>query len=124
MRWSAQQTVRRNYNVFRNTRFGVAQGAPAFEIATNLTNWSELGTAQGGGHWLEGNIAGEGKDEFLFNGRLFLPQQAGAIIDNFPKNPAPQGWTKRPLLDAEGYDLVAHDGIILFRYKVAEKFAA
>jgi len=39
----------------------------------------------------------------------------GTIIDNFPKGPDPQGWTKRPKMPyADGYELVDQKGTVLF----------
>ena len=95
-----------------------AQGIRLFSIGTNICEWFELGAKKGTDHWLEAQIVGEG--EFLFNGRLFLPRGAGGgtVIDNFPKGPAPKGWTKRARLDQQGYELVS-DGTVLFGYHVA-----
>ena len=98
----------------------VRPGDPAFLVSTNLCDWFEIGIKLGDQHWLEAEIVGGGPDvEFLFNGRLFLPGSAGAgtIIDNFPKGPSPDGWTKRPLAGADGYELVSDD-ITLFGYEV------
>jgi hypothetical protein len=77
----------------------------------------ELGTRDSQDYWLEGHIVGDG--EFLFNGRLFVPgiAQGGTVIDNFPKGPAPGGWTKRQLADSDGYELVSN-GSVLFGYRV------
>ena len=110
----------RNYSVIQHCSFGVRQGDAAIEIATNLTNWFELGTQAGDDYWLEGNIVGG--SEFLFNGRLFLPNGAGGtIIDNFPRNAAPAGWTKRQRVDGEGYELVSPNNIVLFGYRVVDR---
>jgi hypothetical protein len=59
-------------------------------------------------------------DEFVFNGRLFLPDDGGAgvVIDNFPKGPTFAGWTRRQRVDHEGYDLVDADGRVLFGYEI------
>jgi hypothetical protein len=101
----------------RGGRFYVAEGAPAFLIASSLCNYFELGEKAGSDYWLEGEIAAA--TDFVFNGRLFLPggSASGTIIDNFPKGPAPDGWTKRPLLTGEGYELVAGE-VSLFGYEV------
>lgn len=112
-------TLRKNYSTFRRNLFNVQAGQPALEIATNLCDWLELGTREGTDYWLEGQIVNGG--EFLFNGRLFIPNSgnaAGTVIDNFPKSAAPQGWTKRPRADGNGYELVSSDGTILFGYRV------
>jgi hypothetical protein len=98
-------------------------GDPAFAIATNITNWFNLGEKNGQDFWLEGEIVGDG--EFLFNGRLFLPHghasSAGTIIDSFPKAPAPLGWTKQPRIEEDGYNLISDDGkTILFGYRIIE----
>lgn len=42
----------------------------------------------------------------------------GTIIDNFPKSPTPYGWTKRPRVGDDGYDLVSDEAAILFGYKI------
>jgi hypothetical protein len=101
----------------------VRPGAPAFLIGTNLCDCFELGARDGSDFWLEGTIVGNG--EFLFNGRLYLPpsddgpqSEPGIIIDSFPKGPTPNGWTKRPRPDGDGYELVADDGTVLFGYRV------
>ena len=95
----------------------VRPGDPAFVVATNVCDYFELGNRGGDDYWLEGLIV---TGEFLFNGRLYLPDRrvSGVIIDNFPKGPIPHGWTRRQHLDEEGYDLVSDDGTILFGYHV------
>jgi hypothetical protein len=95
----------------------VRPGDPAFSIGKNVCEWFELGARQGADYWLEGQIVGGG--HFLFNGRLFLPgiTEASTPIDNFPKGPAPTGWTKRPRIDGDGYELES-DGTVLFGYRV------
>jgi hypothetical protein len=111
---------RRNYNAFSHCTFGVRQGDPALEIATNLTNWFELGNRSGDDYWLEGVVVGE--SDFVFNGRLFLPNgPAGTLIGNFPKNAVPNGWIKRPRVDGEGYELVSPDGVIIFGYRIENR---
>lgn len=105
-------------SIMTSNWINVQPGDPAFVIATNVCDWFELGSKQGADYWLEGQIVGN--DEFLFNGRLFLPEAAvgGTIIDSFPHGPAPRGWVKRPRADDLGYDLVSQDGIVLFGYRV------
>src|SRR5438105_1799485 len=104
-------------SIMRDNWINVRPGDPAFVIATNICEWFELGARQGTDYWLEAQIVGEG--EFLFNGQLFLPSVAeeGTLIDNFPKGPTPQGWTKRPRVDGAGYEL-EKDGTVLFGYRV------
>lgn len=94
----------------------VKPGDPAFSITTNVCDYFELGRREGSDYWLEGQIVG---GEFLFNGRIFIPgiSQAGTVIDNFPKGPAPTGWTKRQRVDRQGYELVS-DKAVLFGYRV------
>src|SRR5690349_6701581 len=95
----------------------VKPGDPAFSISTNICEYFELGRRDGADYWLEGQIVGGA--EFIFNGRIFVPgiSGAGTVIDNFPKGPTPQGWTKRQRADGQGYDLFA-DGKTLFGYRV------
>jgi hypothetical protein len=104
-------------NIMSGNWICVRQGDPAFSIGTNVCGWFELGVRHGADYWLEGQVVGDG--EFLFNGRLFLPgvTQAGTVIDNFPKGPAPKGWTKRPRVDGNGYELES-DGTVPFGYRV------
>lgn len=101
-------------------RYNVRPGDPAFVIATNACDYFELGAKEGKDYWLEGNIVGD--CEFLFNGRLYLPQSNiyGTVIDNFPKGPAPNGWTIRKCGDPDGYELVSQDGTVLFAHKIEE----
>ena len=98
-------------------RFNVMPGQPAFTVASNLCDYFELGAKAGTDHWLEAQIIAT---EFLFNGRLHLPQNGGSgtIIDNFPKGPAPAGWTKRQRAHGAGYELISTSGITLFGYEV------
>jgi hypothetical protein len=116
----APHPPRRNIIVMTGNRFGgIRPGDPAFEIATNLCGRFELGMQEGTDYWLQGNIVGG--TEFLFNGRLFLPDSpvaAGTIIDNFPKGATPQGWTTRPRVDGEGYELTSAAGVVIFGYRV------
>jgi hypothetical protein len=95
----------------------VRPGDPALSIGTNVCEWFELGNRAGSDYWLEAAIVGG--NEFLFNGRIFLANgsAAGTVIDNFPKGPTPNGWTKRPRADGTGYELVS-DGTVLFGYRV------
>jgi hypothetical protein len=70
---------------------------------SNICDYSEIG-APGDDIWLEGQIV---EEEFIFSGRLFLHDgSAGTIIDGFSKGPVPAGWTKRPRVDGEGYELL------------------
>jgi hypothetical protein len=105
-------------SIMSNNWINVRPGDPALCISTNICDWFELGEPAGQDYWLEGEVV---DDEFIFNGRLFLPgiAQAGTIIDNFPKGPTPTGWTKRPRVDEEGYELES-GGNILFGYRVAD----
>lgn len=108
-------------SVLARNWINVRPGEPAFEVATNICDYFELGTREGQDYWLEGTIVGEG--EFLFNGRLFVPNAHihGTIIDNFPKGPTPNGWTKKPLMDDDGYSLVDQTGKTVFGYRVVDK---
>jgi hypothetical protein len=117
----AENAQRRNYSTFSRNLFNVRPGQAAFEIATNLCDQFELGARAGEDYWLEANLV-DGKD-FVFNGRLFLPDhetEAGTIIDNFPKSPAPMGWTKRPRADGDGYELVSPDDTVIFGYRIVD----
>lgn len=100
-------------------RINVRPGDSAFVIGTNLCEWFELGNKTSTDYWLEGNIVGP-PPEFIFNGRIYVPgiSAAGTVIDNFPKGPDPTGWTKRPRLAGNGYELVDEKGKVLFGYEV------
>ena len=97
----------------------VKPGDPAFSIGRNICEWFGLGQRAGTDHWLEGNIVNGA--EFVFNGRIFLASggPAGTLIDNFPKGPMPNGWTKRPRVDQTGWELVC-DGTVLFGFRVID----
>jgi hypothetical protein len=99
--------------------FNVRRGDPAFIIGTHAYDWFDLGVREGTNYWLQVEIVNG--TEFLFNGRLFLPTpgHGGTIIDNFPKGPIPDGWTKRSHVDSTGYDLVSWNGTVLFGYRAA-----
>src|SRR3990167_5895442 len=85
----------------------VRPGDPAFLISTNLCDYFELGDRAGVDYWLEGLIVGP-PPEFVFNGRIYVKGHGqGTIIDNFPRGPTPSGWTKRALLNGNGYELVS-----------------
>ena len=91
-----------------------------FDIGSNQTPFFQIGLKQGDDLWLQGELAGP-NEEFLFNGRLFVPGNinTGTIIDNFPKGPAPNGWYIRKFADQEGYELVSNDSeIVLFGFRV------
>ena len=64
--------------------------------------------------------------EFIFNARLFLltPGHGGTILDNFPKGPIPDGWTKRSRIDGTGYDFVSQNGSVLLGYRAANYLLA
>jgi hypothetical protein len=99
---------------------GPKKGDPAFEIGSNYYGPFQIGFRNGDDHWLQGLILGG--PEFLFNGRVFLPQGAvGTVIDNFPKGPIPDGWTQRRIPSEEGYELVDGTGKTLFGYRVHDK---
>lgn len=90
-----------------------------FDLGTTLCPYFEIGDAIGTDIWLEGQLVGP-EEEYLFNGRLFVPGiiGSGTIIDNFPKSPAPSGWYIRKHVDEEGYDLINQaDEQVLFGYR-------
>ncbi len=90
-----------------------------FDIGSTLCPYFEIGSQSGTDIWLEGLLVGP-DEEYIFNGRLFIPGIAGTgtVIDNFPKSPAPQGWYIRKHVDEEGYDLVRQSSEeVLFGYK-------
>jgi len=101
--------------IMSNNWINVRPGDPAFSIGTNICEYFELGKRLGDDYWLEAQIVGDA--EFFFNGRIFLPGSgSGTLIDNFPKGPTPQGWTKRQR-DGQGFELVS-DATVLFGYRV------
>lgn len=94
-----------------------------FNIASNIVPYFEIGELPDTKYFLKGETVGP-DEEFLFNGVLFLQDgdKSGKIIDNFPKGPIPKGWTKEPLVDAEGYKLTDNNtGAIIFGYRVIEQ---
>jgi hypothetical protein len=103
--------------IMKQNRINVRPGDPAFSIGSNLCDYFELGVRSGTDYWLEAQIVGAG--EFLFNGRIFIPgiSEVGTVIDNFPRGPAPNGWTKRQRPDSKGYELVSGNKT-LFGYRV------
>lgn len=103
----------------RGNLINVYPGQSAFNLMTNLCDYFELGNREGNDVWLEGQIV---DGEFIFNGRLFLHDGSfGTVIDSFPKGPAPQGWTQRRRMDAEGYELVDSRGERIFSYHIEGK---
>lgn len=95
-------------------------GQPAFNVLSNICDYFELGTREGMDLWLEGDIVGP-EGEFVFNGRLFLPDgRAGTVIDNFPKGPVESGWTTRRSLNHDGYELVDQNNEVIFAFRVDE----
>jgi len=94
-------------------------GYKGFNLLSNLCDYFEIGSKAGDDIWLEGEMVGPGQ-EYLFNGRLYHSDgMAGEIIDSFPKA-VPAGWTKRKSLDCEGYDLIDHNGELVFGYRINE----
>lgn len=92
-------------------------GSRGFNLLTNFCDYFELGSESGSDVWLKGEMVGPEK-EFVFNGRLFHKGgQGGVVLDNFPKA-VPEGWTKRPSMDCEGYDLFDDKGELIFGYRV------
>ena len=43
---------------------------------------------------------------------------AGTVIDNFPKGPTPNGWTQARRADVEGYTLLDPRGELVFSYRI------
>lgn len=106
-------------NVISNMWLGVRPGDRAFSVLTNMCDYFRVGTEDGEDVWLEGQIV---DDDFVFNGRLFMHNgQGGTVIDNFPKSPAPEGWTREPSMDGEGYTLRDPRGELVFSYHVNGK---
>lgn len=110
-------------NIMRGNRvtnlLGIDRG---FKVASNTVDYFEIGALPHTKYFLKGEMVGP-DEEFLFNGILFLPDvsKSGMIIDNFPKGPLPKGWTKEPLVDAEGYSLTDDKtGTIIFGYRTIE----
>jgi hypothetical protein len=99
---------------------GVKKGDPAFLIGTGFYGPFQIGMKSGADHWLQGLIVGHA--EFLFNGRLFLPNRGqGTVIDNFPKGPVQSGWTVHRRPDIDGYELVGPGEKVIFGYAVKGK---
>lgn len=100
----------------------VGPGDPAFIIGSNFTDHFEIGNQKGDDYWLRADIVGP-QSEFIFNGRLFLPDQpsGGTVIDNFPKGPEPKGWVRKQLADRPGYLLVDQQtGKTLFGFDILD----
>lgn len=97
----------------------VQPGDPEFLLMSNHCDYFEIGEKGGNDIWLEGIIV---DGEHIFNGRIYLHDKGmGTIVDTFPKGPTPTGWTKRPRLDSEGYELLDSRGEVVFSYKVNGK---
>ena len=94
-----------------------------FRVASNRMQYFEIGVSAGSGHWLEAQQVGPAPEEFVFNGRLFMPLTGamGTVIDNFPKSPAPRGWEQRRCPSFDGFELFDPDtGFVLFGYRVID----
>lgn len=92
-------------------------GMRGFDLLTNMCDYFEIGSKAGEDVWLEGQMVGP-DGEYLFNGRLFhRGGHGGVVIDSFPKA-VPDGWTKRPSLDGDGYDLIDDQGELIFGYRI------
>ena len=106
-------------NLIKNSSFGVRPGDAAFSVLTNKCDYFRIGTEHGDDVWLEGKIV---EGDFIFNGRIFMHNgEGGTVIDNFPKGPAPEGWTREPRTDGDGYTLRDPRGELVFSYKVHGK---
>ena len=104
----------------------IAEGKPGwFHIGSNRLQYFEIGERLSNTLWLEGDSVGtKNTPEFVFNGRLYLPaiKTAATIIDNFPRAPAPDGWTIVKHVHYEGYDLVSEKtGETIFGFRVDSK---
>jgi hypothetical protein len=88
-------------------------------VGSNITDGFEVGRPGQTKYHLIGRLAGP-QEEYLFNGTLYLPDggAAGTVIDNFPKGPVPNGWTRRQRADDKGYELVSDSGVVIFGYRV------
>jgi len=95
-------------------------GAPSFNVASNYVPRFTIGSPEGDDVWLRGELVGDDRQP-VFSGHLFLSDgSAGTVIDNFPKGPTPNGWTKRQRLNGAGYELVDDEGRILFGFSIDE----
>ena len=93
----------------RGNRIIDANQRRKFNIHSNQVRGFEIGEEGVTAYYLSGEVVGQDEEEeFLFNGKLFLPnaEPGGIIIDSFPKAEAPQGWEKRHSIDPVGWDLV------------------
>jgi hypothetical protein len=96
--------------------FGVSPGEKGFDLHSNICDYFEIGLQNGEDVWLQGQIV---EGEFVFNGRIFLRGgSSGTIIDNFPRAELPDGWTKKPNLSSDGYQLEDENGETVFGYEV------
>jgi hypothetical protein len=87
----------------------VERGEPAFEVASNFTNYIELGSPGGSGHYLEARMQ-NGQPTITADLRDSSGALVCRVVDSFPQSGScrremtPAGWR---VLDAEGNLLLA-----------------
>ena len=96
-----------------NSYFFVQPGSKAFQVATNFTNYLELGTQSSEpDYYLEARI---NEDEFLIAAVLWEPNTGSLlrIVDNFPEGPA---WSRQML--PNGWRIVDQTGKLMLGLEV------
>lgn len=70
--------------VMKGNYFFVSQGEPAFEVASNYTNYLELGARESGGHYLQARIE---QGEFAIDADLYDSHgdHLCRVVDNVPQ---------------------------------------
>lgn len=85
----------------------VQPGQKAFKVASNFTNYLELGVAGATDYYLEARVEG---DEFLINATLLDPQSKSPcrVVNNFPERSS-----CRREMTPEGYRILSPSGELL-----------
>ncbi len=85
----------------------VEPGKKAFKVASNFTNYLELGARGTTSYYLEARIQ---NDEFLINATLLTPhgRSAARIVNNFPEQP-----DCRKEMTPHGYRIIDNSGGLL-----------
>lgn len=93
--------------VMKGNYIFVQPGQKCFRVASNLTNYLELGVKGVTAYYLEGRIE---VGEFLVNATLLDPtgRKACQIINNFPEGPG-----CRKEMTKNGYSILSHSGELL-----------
>jgi hypothetical protein len=97
----------------RGSYFFVEPGSKSFKVATNFTNYLELGIQSSApDYYLEAKVA---DDDFVINAVLWEPTLTAPlrIVDSFPDGPE---WTRKML--PNGWHIVNKTGQLMFGLEV------